>query len=51
MVETETILINGTPVLVEQSMTSGDLIIASLMTIIISLIIGVVALYLIGGRR
>lgn len=48
---TETVIINGNPVVIEKIITSGDLIIASLQTIIISIILGVILLFLFGGRR
>lgn len=48
---TETVMINGNPVVIEKIITSGDLIIASLQTVMISIMLGVVVLFLFGGRR
>jgi hypothetical protein len=51
MPETETIVINGNPLIIEKVATSGELIIASLLTVIISLVLGAIVLYILGGRR
>lgn len=48
---TETVMINGNAVVIEKIITSGDLIIASLQTIIISIMIGAILLHMFGGRR
>jgi hypothetical protein len=51
MPETETIVINGNPLIIEKMVTSGELIIASLLTVIISLVLGAILLFILGGRR
>ena len=51
MPETETIIINGNPLIIEKTVTSGELIIASLLTVIISLVLGAIVLFILGGRR
>ncbi len=48
---TEEVIINGNAVVIEKIITSGDLIIASLQTIIISIMLGVILLFMFGGRR
>jgi hypothetical protein len=51
MPETETVMINGSPVIIEKVITSGDLILSSMLTVLISLILALIVLHFIGGRR
>lgn len=49
--ETQLVTVNGHPVVIEQIITSGELLVTMTMTIAISLILAVIVLYLFGGRR
>ncbi len=51
MPETEIILLNGNPVIIEKVITSGELLVSALMTVLISLVLSMIILYIIKGGR
>lgn len=51
MPETITVMINGSPVVIEKTLTSGDLLLSTLMTIILTLMIAMIVITIIGGKK
>jgi hypothetical protein len=51
MPEYETVMINGNAVVIEKMITSGDLLIITLITVMTTIFVAMIILFLFGGWR